>query len=136
MVGVSKLTPAQRHQNAVMLFQHYHDLCNRNDSSSIFVSLPHIPNIEELSQSTILSLDSESCVINQSDVKIKQPTSLEVSDTKTVMDYNKDPDLPPPHDILNVFSAAYFSSCSSSVSNKYKRVWLNAKLIRSYIFSD
>ena len=33
MVDVSKLTPAQRQQHAVMLLEHYHDLCNTNDPS-------------------------------------------------------------------------------------------------------
>ena len=58
MVDVSKLTPAQRKQRSVMLLQHYHDLCNTNDPSSMFVSPPPIPNIESLSQSTISSLCS------------------------------------------------------------------------------
>ena len=34
MVDVSKLTPAQRQQHAVMLLEHYHELCNINDPSS------------------------------------------------------------------------------------------------------
>ena len=33
MVDVSKLKPAQRQQHAVMLLQHYHELCNTNDPS-------------------------------------------------------------------------------------------------------
>ena len=53
MVDVYKLTPAQRQQHAVMLLDHYHELCNMNDPSSKFVSPPHIPNIESFSQSTI-----------------------------------------------------------------------------------
>ena len=57
MVDVSKLTPAQRQQHAVMLLQHYHELHNTNDPSSMFVSPPPIPNIESLSQYTISSLD-------------------------------------------------------------------------------
>ena len=32
IVDVSKLTPEQRQQHAVMLLQHYHELCNTNDS--------------------------------------------------------------------------------------------------------
>ena len=60
MVDVSKLTPAQQQQHAVMLLQNYHELCNTNDPSSIFVSPPPITNIESLSQSTISSLDSGS----------------------------------------------------------------------------
>ena len=46
MVDVSKLTPAQRQQHAVMLLEHYHELCNTNDPSSMFVSPPPILNIE------------------------------------------------------------------------------------------
>ena len=46
MVDVSKLTPAQRQQHAVMLLEYYQELCNTNDPSSTFVSPPPIPNIE------------------------------------------------------------------------------------------
>ena len=46
MVDVSKLTPAQRQQHAVMVLEHYHELCHTNDPSSTFVSPPPIPNIE------------------------------------------------------------------------------------------
>ena len=46
MVDVSKLTPAQHQQHAVMLLQNYHELCNTNDPSSMFVYPPPIPNIE------------------------------------------------------------------------------------------
>ena len=53
MVDVSKLTPAQRKQHAVMLLHHYHELCNTNEPSSMFVSPPPIPSIESFSQSTI-----------------------------------------------------------------------------------
>ena len=53
IVDVSKLTLAQRKQHAVMLLQNYHELCNTNDPSSMFVSPPPSPNIESLSQSTI-----------------------------------------------------------------------------------
>ena len=60
MVDVSKLTPAQRQQHAVMLLEHYHELCNTNKPSSTFVYPPPIPNIESFYQSTISSLDSES----------------------------------------------------------------------------
>ena len=45
MVDVSKLTPAQQQQHAVMLLQNYPELCNTNDPLSMFVSPPHIPNI-------------------------------------------------------------------------------------------
>ena len=58
MVDVSKLTPAQRQKHAVMLLEHYHELCNTNEPSSTFVSPPPITNIESFSQSTISSLDS------------------------------------------------------------------------------
>ena len=72
----------------------------------MFVSPPPIPNIESLSQSTISSLDSDSCDINRADGDIQQQNTLEVSNTETVMPYNKDLDPPPPHDILNVFAVA------------------------------
>ena len=78
MVGVPKLTPAQRQQHSVMLIQHYHELCNTNDPSSMFVYPPTVPNIESLSQSTISSLDSGSFEINQSEMNIQHPTSDEV----------------------------------------------------------
>ena len=133
MVDVSKLTSAKRQQHSVMLLQHYHGFCNTNDPSSIFVYPPPIPNIESLSQSTISSLDSESFGRNRDDVNIQQPTTLKVANTYTVMDYNEDLDLPPPQDISNVFAAAEFSSRSSSDSNKYKRAWLKAEVIRSSI---
>ena len=60
MVDVLNLTPSQRQQHAVMLLQYYHELCNTNDPSSIFVFPPHISSIESLSQSTISSLYSGS----------------------------------------------------------------------------
>ena len=90
---------------AVILLQHYHELCNTNDPSSIFVSPPPIPNIESLSQSTISSLDSGSFVRNKADVNIQQQITLEVADTKKMMAYNEELYLPPPQDILNVFTA-------------------------------
>ena len=52
------------------------------------------------------------------------------------MAYNEDLNLPSPQDILNVFAASDFSSCSSSDSGKYKRAWLNAKVIRYSISSS
>ena len=73
MVDVSKLTPAQRQQHAVMLIEHYPELCNTNDLSSMFVSPPPIPNIESFSQSTISSLDSGSFDRILADRNIKQP---------------------------------------------------------------
>ena len=63
-------------------------------------------------------------------MNIQQTITLEVSNTETVMDYNEDLDPPPPQDILNVFAAADLSSHSSSDSNKYKRAWNKAKVIR------
>ena len=133
MVDVSKLTPAQQQQHCVMLLEHYHELCNTNDPSSMFVSPPPIPNIESLSQSTISSLDSGSCDRNRADWNIQQQTTLEVANTETVMSGNEDLDPPPPQDISNVFSAADLSSQSSYDSVKYKRAWHRAKGIRSSI---
>ena len=46
IIDVSKLTPEQQQHHAVMLLQHYHELCNTNYPSSMFVSPPNIPNIE------------------------------------------------------------------------------------------
>ena len=135
MVDVSKLTPSQRQQHAAMLLQHYHELCNTNDPSSMFVSPPPIPNIESLPQSTISSIDSRSVDRNQADGRIQQPTTSEVANTETVMVYNEDIDPPPPHDISNVFAAADLSSQSSYDSVKCKRAWHRAKVIRSSILS-
>ena len=81
MMDVSKLTPAQVQQHAMMLLQNYHDLCNTNKSSSMSVSPPPIPNIGSLSQSTISSLGSGSFDRNRYDVNIQQRTTSEVSDT-------------------------------------------------------
>ena len=136
MVAVSKLTPAQRQQHAVMLLQHYHELCNTNDPSSMFVFPPPIPNIEPLSQSTISSLDSGSFDINRADGNIQQLTTLRVTNIETVKDYNEDLDPPPPHSISDVFSVADLSSQSSYDSVKYKRAWHTAKGIRSSILSS
>ena len=88
MVDVSKLTPEQRQQHSVILLQHYHELCNTNDPSSMFVSPPPIPNIESLYQSTISSLDSGSFDRNRADGSIQQPTTSEVADIETSMAYN------------------------------------------------
>ena len=104
-----------------MLLQHYHELCNTNYHSSMFVSPPPIPNIESLSQSTISSLDNGSFDRNQSDRDIQQTTKSEVANKKKVMDYNEDLYPPPPHDISNVFAAADLSSQSSYDSVEYKR---------------
>ena len=136
MVDVSKLTPAQRQQHAVMLLDHYHELCNTNDPSSTFVSPPPIPNIESFSQSTISSLDSGSFDRNRADGNNQQPTTSEVAKTETVVSGNKDIDTPPPQDVSNVFAAADVSSQSSYDTVKYKRSWLKAKLIRSSILSS
>ena len=45
MVDVYKLTPSQRKQHSILLLQYYQKLCNRNNPSSIFVSLPPITKI-------------------------------------------------------------------------------------------
>ena len=108
MVDVSKFTPAQQQQNAVMLLQHYHELCNRNDTSSMFVSPHPIPNNESLSQYTISSFDSRLFGRNRSYMYIKQPNTLEVADIEIVMAYNEDLDPPPPQDVSNVFAAAQY----------------------------
>ena len=103
MVDVSKLTPAQRQQHAVMLLEHYHELCNTNDPSSTFISPPPIPNIESFSHSTISSLDSESFDRNRADGNNQQPTTSEVANTETVMAGNGNIDTPTPQDTSNVF---------------------------------
>ena len=118
-----------------MLLQHYHELCNRNDPSSIFVSSPPINNIELLSQSTISSLDSGSFGRKRADVNIQQQNTSEVTNIDTVMAYIEYLDLPPPQDISNVFAEADLSSHLSSDSNKYKRAWIKVKVIRSSILS-
>ena len=105
MVDVSKLTSAQRQQHTIMLLQHYHELCNTNEPSSMFVSPPPIPNIESFSQSTISSLDSGSFDRNRVDGNIQHQTTSEVANTETVMGYNEYIDHPSPQDISNVFAA-------------------------------
>ena len=119
-----------------MLIQHYHEFCNTNDPSSIFLSPPPIPNIEPLSQSTVSSLDSGSFGIKLADMNIQQPTKSETSYIDTVIAYNEDLDPPPPQDIPNVFSLADLSSQSSSDLAKYKCAWYKARVIRSSILSD
>ena len=135
MVDVSKLTPAQRKKHAVMLLEHYHELCNTNDPSSTFVSPTPIPNIESFSQSTISSLDNVSFDRNRADGNNQQPTTSEVANTETLMAGNEDIDTTPPQDISNVFAAADLSSQSSYNTVKYKRAWHRAKGIRSSILS-
>ena len=76
VVDVSKLTPAQQQQHAVKLLQHYHELCNTNDPSSMLVSPPPILSIESFSQSTISSLDIGSCDRNRADGDNQQQTTL------------------------------------------------------------
>ena len=82
-----------------MLIQHYHDFCNTNYPSSIFLSLPPITNIESLYQSTISSPGSGSFVRNRSDVHIRQRNTPEVDDTDTVMANNEEIDTPTSYDI-------------------------------------
>ena len=98
-----------------------------------FVYPPPIPNIESLSQSTISLLDSGSFDRNRADGNIQQPTTLEVANKETVMDYNEDIDPPPPHDISDVFATADLSSQSSFASVRYKLAWHRAKGICSSI---
>ena len=88
-----------------------------------------------MSQSTISSLDSGSFDRNRSDENNQQPTTLEVANTETVMAGNEDIDTTPPHDISNVFAAADLLSRSSSDSTKYKRGWINEKVIRFSLLS-
>ena len=88
MVDVSKLTTAQRQQHAIMLLQHYHEWCNTNYPSPMFVFPPPIPSIESLSQSTISLLDSGSFDRNRADMNIQQPTTSKVANTETVISYN------------------------------------------------
>ena len=135
MVDVSKLTPEQQQHHAVMLLWHYHELCNTNDPSSMFVSPPPITSIESLSQYTISSLDSGSFDKNWADVNIQQPTTSEVADTETVMAYNEDLDPLPPQDISNVFSLEDLLSQSWSDSAKYKRAWYKERVIPSSVLS-
>ena len=99
MVDVSKLTPSQLQHHEIMLLHNYHKLCNTNDPSSIVVYPPPIPNIESLSQSTISSLGSVSFGRNRYDVNIQQRTTLDVSNTDTVMSDNEELDSPPPQNI-------------------------------------
>ena len=73
---------------------------------------------------------------NRADGNIQQPITSELSNTETVMGYNKDIDPPPPQDISNVFAAADLSSQSSYYTVKYKRAWHRAKGIRSSILSS
>ena len=89
-----------------------------------------------MSQSTISSLDSESCDRKRADGNIQQQTTSEVSNTETVIAYNEDIDPPSPHDILNVFAAVDLSSQSSYDSVIYKRAWHRGKGIRSSILSS
>ena len=93
-----------------MLLQNYHELCNMNNPSSIFVSPPPIPNIESLYQSTISSLASGSFDRNRYDGNIQQQTTSEVANIETVMADNEEVDPPPPQDIYNMFAVADLSS--------------------------
>ena len=82
-----------------MLLQQYHELCNKNNPSSMFVSPPPITNIELLYQSTISSLGSVSFGKNIYDVNVQQQTTSEVTDTEKVMNDNEGLDPQPPQDI-------------------------------------
>ena len=62
----------------------------------MFVSAPPIPNIESLSQSTILSLGSGSFGRNISEVNVQQKTTSEAANTETVMDNDEEVFPPPP----------------------------------------
>ena len=104
------LTPEQRQKHAVMLLEHYHELCKTNEPSSTFVSPPPIPNIESFSQSTISSPDSGSFDRNRADGNNQKPTTSEVANTETVMASNEYIDTPTPQDFSNVFAAADLSS--------------------------
>ena len=84
-------------------------MCNTNDPSPTFVSPPPILKIESFSQSTISSLDSGSFDRNQADGIIQQPTTLDVANTETGMDFNEDIDTPPTQDTSNVFAVADLS---------------------------
>ena len=88
-VDVSKLTPEQQQQHDVMLLHHYHELCNTNEPSSMFVSPTPIPSIESLSQSTISSLSSGSFGIKRADVHIRQLNKSELANTEKVMAITK-----------------------------------------------
>ena len=68
-------------------------------------------------------------------MNIQQQNTSEVSKTETVMDDNEELYPPPPQDISNVFAAADLLSRSSYDSAKYKRAWIKAKVILSYILS-
>ena len=110
MVDVLKFIPEQQQHHVLMLLQHYHQLCNTNETLSIFVSPPPITSIESLYQSTISSLDSGSFGRNKSDLDIQQQTKSEVANTETVMADNEALYPSPPQDVSNVFAAAEFSS--------------------------
>ena len=83
-----------------------------------------------MSESTISSLDSRSLGKNRSGANIQQQTTSEVANTETVMTDNEELDLPSPQDISNVSEAPDLSSQPSYDSDKYKRAWLKAKVIR------
>ena len=99
----------------------------------MFVSPPHIPNIESLSQSTISSLGSGLFGRNRSYANIQQRTKSEVSNTEKVIADNEELYPPSPQDMSNVFAATDLSYRLSYDSVKYKRTWLKAKSIHSYI---
>ena len=66
-------------------------------------------------------------------MNIQQQNTSEVSNVETVMADNEELYHPPPQDIYHLFSVADLLSSSSLDSAKYKRAWLKAKVIRSFI---
>ena len=69
-------------------------------------------------------------------MNIQQKNTSEVAGKETVMADNEEIYPPPPQNILNVFAASEFYSCSSYDSAKYKCASLKAKVICSSILSD
>ena len=63
-------------------------------------------------------------------MNIQQTTTSEVENTDKVMAYNEDLYPPMQHDISNVFSAADLLYQSSSDSDRYKRAYNKARVIR------
>ena len=144
IVDVSKLTVEQRQEHAVMLLQHYEELCNTNDPSSMFASPPPLPNIATLSQSTISSLGSGSAGRKRTFTTHEHRTTLEVND---IAETPEDLLSPPtqevlPHNLSHSFTATdpnVFTASESlrltAHSAQYKKDWYKAKTIRASILS-